>query len=181
MKKKEPERSSPDSHAALKIRHLSRRSYVNKSMCDVSEKVFTLDEAIEHAQSYVDDSPCGQNHRQLAEWLMELDRLKTTPIGNIYLLRQALVKAHTMLKVCDWPEGVYMKGVADLMKEIESAIDAPARNCDVGTVDDQKVRFLEFCDVVKGPQGHCRNCRVCNASDCELAWAQMPYEKGDAE
>lgn len=150
-------------------------------MCDVSDRVLTLDEAIEHAQSCVDNTLCGQNHRQLAEWLMELDRLKTTPIGNIYALRQALVKAHTLLKVCDWPEGVNMQGMADLMKEIESAIDAPARNCDVGTVDDQKDRFLEFCDVEKGPREHCRNCRLCNASDCELAWVQLPYEEGGAK
>lgn len=49
---------------------------------------------------------------------------------KVHKLWQALVKAHTMLKVCDWPEEVDMKGVADLMKEIESAIDASARNLD---------------------------------------------------
>lgn len=100
-------------------------------MCDISVKVLTLDEAIEHAEECADNTPCGKNHKQLAEWLKELDRLRTTPIGNIYALRQALNKAYTMLKVCDWPEGTDMKGVADLMKEIETAIDAPARNCEL--------------------------------------------------
>lgn len=146
-----------------------------KPTCDMEYKPLTLEEAIEHCEESVDDTPCGQEHKQLAEWLMELDRLKTTPIGNIYLLRQALVKAHTMLMVCDWPKGTDMKGVADLMKEIETAIDAPARNCDVGTVDDQKVWFLKFCKVANGQ--HCRNCLLRNAPDCSLAWAQMPYEE----
>lgn len=164
---------------------------LENSKCDVSEKLLTLDEAIEHAQSCVDDTPCGQNHRQLAEWLMELDRLKTTPIGNIYLMRQTLVKAHTMLKVCDWPEGVDMKGVADLMKEIESAIDAPARNCDVGTSDEQAERFENFCiehiGCAEETGGrHCVGCPLENASrnitqKCELYWAQMPYTEGDAQ
>jgi len=99
-------------------------------MCDISVKVLTLDGAIAHAEECADNTPCGQNHKQLAEWLKELDRLKTTPIGNIYALRQALVKAHTMLKVCECPKDINMKGVADVMKEIEDAIDAPARNCD---------------------------------------------------
>jgi hypothetical protein len=139
---------------------------VNKSMCDVSAKLLTLDEAIEHAQSCVDNTLCGQNHRQLAEWLIELDRLKTTPIGNIYALRQALVKAHTMLKVCDWPEGVYMQGVADLMKEIESAIDAPARNCDVGTAEEQEERYAMF---IK---------EHWTLGKTALQWAQMPYKEG---
>lgn len=59
-----------------------------------------------------------------------------------------------------------------------AALAEPPRNCDVGSVDDQKDRFLEFCDDEKGPREHCRNCRLCNSSDCELAWAQLPYEEG---
>ena len=36
----------------------------------------TLAEAIAHAESHIDDSPCGQNHKQLADWLKELKEIK---------------------------------------------------------------------------------------------------------
>lgn len=36
----------------------------------------TLDEAIEHCKEKVNDSPCGQNHLQLMNWLLELKSLK---------------------------------------------------------------------------------------------------------
>lgn len=36
----------------------------------------TLDEAIEHCKEKVNDSPCGQNHLQLMNWLIELKHLK---------------------------------------------------------------------------------------------------------
>lgn len=133
---------------------MHKNKNLENSKCDVSKKLLTLDEAIAHAEECVDDTPCGQNHKQLAEWLIELDRLRTTPIGDIYALRQALVKAHTMLKVCDWPEGVRMKGVADLMKEIESAIDAPARNCSrFGTAKEADAAYHRFyeCEIAKIP------------------------------
>jgi mRNA-degrading endonuclease YafQ of YafQ-DinJ toxin-antitoxin module len=68
-----------------------------------------------------------------------------------------------------------------LIDECNKGLAAPPRNCDVGTVAEQKVRFLEFCDDEKGPREHCRNCRLSNAPDCELAWAQMPYEEGGAK
>lgn len=48
------------------------------------------------------------------------------PIGNAAALRGALLKAWTMLNVCDWPDGVNMDGVADIMREIEAALFAPA-------------------------------------------------------
>ncbi len=36
----------------------------------------TLDEAIEHCKEKVNDSPCGQNHLQLMNWLIELKSYK---------------------------------------------------------------------------------------------------------
>lgn len=74
----------------------------------------------------------------------------------------------------------YVIKAGDTLAKIDTALAAPMRNCDVGTAEEQKERFEEFCDDEKGDRQHCRNCRLCNALDCELAWAQMPYEEGGA-
>lgn len=64
------------------------------------------------------------------------------PIGNAAALRQAVVKALTLLQVCTWPSGVSLDGVAEVVHEIDSALDKPPRNCDIGTPDEQGVRCL---------------------------------------
>lgn len=62
----------------------------------------------------------------------------------------------------------------------EAALTAPPRNCDVGTAEEQEVRFTKFC---RGQD--CK--RTCPFSDdydhyrCEFAWGQMPYEEGEAK
>ncbi len=52
------------------------------------------------------------------------------------------------------------------------------RNCDVGTPEEQSSRFLKFCESHPHQDGvgcRCANCEL-DAENCELAWAQMPYE-----
>ena len=54
-------------------------------------------------------------------------------------------------------------------------ISMPLRNCDVGTAEEQAKRLDEFCDI-----HDCRSdCPLFKADSCgcELAWAQMPYQK----
>lgn len=63
----------------------------------------------------------------------------------------------------------------NIQDHVRIALAKPPRNCDVGTAEEQADRFVEFCDEEKGNREHCRNCSLCNAQDCELAWAQMPY------
>jgi hypothetical protein len=36
----------------------------------------TLDEAIKHCEDKIDDTPCGKDHLQLRNWLIELKHLK---------------------------------------------------------------------------------------------------------
>lgn len=38
----------------------------------------TLDEAIEHVKEKVNNTPCGQDHRQLMEWLIELKQRRNS-------------------------------------------------------------------------------------------------------
>ena len=52
----------------------------------------------------------------------------------------------------------------------------PQRNCDVGTVKEQNVRFEHFCFTHKNSERCCQDCPLLPEPSCELAWAQMPYE-----
>lgn len=40
--------------------------------CTTENKTMTLDEAIEHCLKNTNNTSCGREHRQLAEWLKEL-------------------------------------------------------------------------------------------------------------
>ena len=53
-----------------------------------NSKPMTLDGAIAHAEAVVDDTPCGQEHRQLAEWLIELREIKNS---NVAAMREAVL------------------------------------------------------------------------------------------
>lgn len=57
---------------------------------------------------------------------------------------------------------------------ISAILAAPARNCDVGTVEEQSERYHALCDSFK-----CPSCpwKFGKTTDCALNWAQMPYEE----
>lgn len=71
------------------------------------------------------------------------------------------------------------------------AIAAPARNCDIGTAQEQAERFENFClkhiGCAEETGGkHCVGCPLEKASEnttqkCELYWAQLPYESEEAK
>ena len=71
--------------------------------------------------------------------------------------------------------------IAAYEREKSSALAAPPRNCDVGTVEEQAQRFNDYCTkqgdgcCIVGGKGACpifKGYRV----DCGIVWAQMPYE-----
>jgi hypothetical protein len=81
--------------------------------------------------------------------------------------------------------------VLEIERTVRAAISAPARNCDVGTAEEQERRFEAYChthftfDSMKERGGDCRKCPL-NAIEepaCRLAWAQMPFApaEGGAE
>jgi hypothetical protein len=66
--------------------------------------------------------------------------------------------------------------------EAKSALSAPARNCDVGTADEQMRRFDEFCmshktftpeRIIEGKT--CTACPCMGAHRCQVAWGQMLF------
>lgn len=67
----------------------------------------------------------------------------------------------------------------DKIKELLSAaLAAPPRNCDVGTAEEQYDRFREYCFSKR-----CESLikKTTLGSEVAFAWAQMPYEEGDAK
>ena len=61
-----------------------------------------------------------------------------------------------------------------------NALAAPPRNYEVGTVEQQAKRFEEYCESEVCKRKRCKSrAKALCIERCALAWAQMPYEKGD--
>lgn len=72
--------------------------------------------------------------------------------------------------------------VETVFDEAKSALAAPARNCDVGTAEEQAERFKKFCFDHQAPWHGCTNCPELMGEKRAIAWAQMPFataEGGD--
>ena len=87
---------------------------------------------------------------------------------------------------CEEEDGQSVPVPCSAILKARAALAAPARNCDMGTADEQSMRMNEFCDS----HGHgfdgqkcysCENCRFISIDRCELAWAQLPYESEAAK
>lgn len=123
--------------------------------------------------------------------------------GNPAALREALLKCSEI--AIQW-EADEMDGVAGttdkpearsaseaitaILMEINAALSAPPRNCDVGTPEQQAKRFEEFCNSHTCTMDDCKvrkswrhffyDCGL-EIVSCGLIFAQMPYEEGGAE
>lgn len=77
--------------------------------------------------------------------------------------------------------------VAELLNEVKaaqdiakSAISAPLRNCDVGSLDEQIDRFNAFCES-HTCSSYLGRCPLVDSRSCRLAWSQMPYNEESAK
>ena len=63
----------------------------------------------------------------------------------------------------------------------DECLAMPPRNCDVGTAEEQAMRYKIFCENHSGWDGQkrfgCLNCQFIDVDECEFAWAQMPYNE----
>ena len=114
----------------------------------------------------------------------EADRIESAykrEIGNAQMMREALANiVLTTLKV-----GMSMRGdvaCGIIASRAKAALAASPRNCDVGTEYEQAKRFYSVCKKYKLPDDACEaSCPMQMSLNCELAWAQMPYEKEEAK
>ena len=118
----------------------------------------------------------------------EIDRLRReiaelTQAGDCAKLREACTKAAEsaaeIMERVRHKDGLafntanYIAGIA------KAALAAPPRNCDVGTVADQRKRYAKMC------QYNCDRCVLHEdralKGGCEFSWAQLPYEEGGGQ
>ena len=105
---------------------------------------------------------------------------KSLQVGNAAKMREALEKCDALLQritksafFLDANMGLTIDTM-NVGNAITEALSAPPRNCDVGTVEQQRERFRKFCF-----QRLCNNCPMYSKesySECGLMWMQMPYE-----
>ena len=103
--------------------------------------------------------------------------------GNQMKMREALEFSERELlaatKSAYYKDVVYLVGCMLAVARIcRAALSAPPRNCDVGTAEEQFKRYLAFCHSESRGCEHCpaKKTRFRGTSNCDLAWAQMPYE-----
>ena len=100
--------------------------------------------------------------------------------GNAAALREALKASRDYFVALreSVPGTLSEQYLAQRIADIDAAISATPRNCDVGTAEEQEERLNEFCS------SHFEHCSKCPLFDkfrfCQTAWMQMPYEKEGA-
>lgn len=117
------------------------------------------------------------------------------PPPNVSAMREALEWATSTMDVSqdvldeteDW-ENEVVCWVSELQEKARSALAAPARNCDVGSVEEQAERFTRFCLEYHSRETLCSRCPIVKngfppelVDKCQLAWAQMPFAQPEGE
>lgn len=131
---------------------------------------------------------------EVADPVAEIRRMRgDEQPGNAAALRSVLMEACDIIRCYDMAEadGSFAnqgEEVGDWFAKAEAALAAPARNCDVGTTEEQEKRFDAFCDSHKwvdddGVNACLSDCPLYKTVDCALHWAQMPFApaEGGAE
>ena len=93
---------------------------------------------------------------------------------NAAKMRDALSEISNLADALD----IDNPNVVAILDQCRDALDAPPRNCDVGTPEEQLKRFRAFCLSRK-----CNECPFVSSTygECGVRWAQMTYEEGGAE
>ena len=81
----------------------------------------------------------------------------------------------------------FARDACDRMNK-EAEIGKPPRNCDVGTAEEQAVRFGALCGKYYNEEYPCdKECPLASLPmihgfpRCQAYWAQMPYEESEAK
>ena len=104
----------------------------------------------------------------------------SSAVGDAAKLREALSDAcYAMFNFLKTQNGGHEE-MANALDKAKAALAAPARNCDVGTAEEQSRRFCAFCRPRLEPCDGCPCLEGSRHGRCEFGWAQMPYEEGGA-
>lgn len=127
----------------------------------------------------ISDGIIAINGRIIADRLEAANRRER---GDCAKLREALEKVIEIANK-EWDASRETSAMWEIWEICKAALAAPARNCDVGTAEEQAQRFDAFCDAHKyvgddGANWCSRTCPCYNHINCGVNWAQMPYEGG---
>ena len=100
--------------------------------------------------------------------------------GNAKAMREALERLKRLF------DGrlMWQSDIRKAHEAVNAALSTPARNCDVGTPEEQSKRYEAYCAEFGRHSDGSPKCIGCpletramkTGGMCELAWAQMPYE-----
>lgn len=95
--------------------------------------------------------------------------------GNAAALREALEEQSRY-----WWSHIRNYFENEMLKRTDAALSAPARNCDIGTAEEQAERHGRFCAAHYKADAVDAQCFGCPASDkketdCEFVWGQLPF------
>lgn len=77
-------------------------------------------------------------------------------------------------EICDKYKYAEVAKISDAIVNANFALAEPLKNYEVGTIEEQAERWLNFCDDVERNECPPTTCRK-----CPVYWAHMPYKKGD--
>lgn len=127
----------------------------------------------------------------IADMRREAERLEAAAkreCGNAAAMREALEKCVDLILRFGNAELVEtpLEVIIDIETILKAALSAPPKNCDVGSAEEQVMRFDAFVRDRRGDLNCTGKCPAHNGVDfgvvrCVLQWAQMPYEEGGAE
>jgi len=104
---------------------------------------------------------------------------KSSAVGNAAAILEALRKINRLCGI-----GTVEVSSFEIGSICDAALSAPARNCDVGTAEEQAERMRLYCNSHGEDESGCFRCEKCpflTDERCELAWAQMPYEAQEGD
>ena len=124
-------------------------------------------------------------YRDLADRL-EAARKRDAPQGNAAAMREALecvqeaFDSNDFGAMGDCPSDRSLAMAEAVRRKVEVALAAPARNCDVGTAEEQEARYFKLKTECNDRLMRCPHMGTSiNFPPDSLEWAQMPYEEGD--
>lgn len=105
---------------------------------------------------------------------------KSSAVGDTAAMREALeAVAELLCEIQGLGRSPTSNKAYAVKRKVYAALAASPRNCDVGTAQEQEVRFERFCHAHRSRERCCEDCPiVADSASCEFTWAQMPYEEG---
>ena len=113
--------------------------------------------------------PPHQRDEELLAFLADrIEEATKRECGTTAVLREALIA----IDDCVWNKHRHTKQETEAHRLATEALSATPRNCDVGTAEEQCLRFWQATE---------REPEITRSVGGFSRWAQMPYEEGGAE